>query len=144
MKNILTAFIIIFHHIATVIVHRIRASTFMEDDIYGAAIKGTVGHQIRKVFIVHIIGKLKALQVPAFTAVRQIIDDENIVNPPFVEFLYNITAYKAGTACYDNHSFPFFTKSPIFSINPVVEYPSSNRMTSVRSAYSRPTISSNL
>ena len=143
-QEILAAFIVVLHHVAAVVVHRVRAGPFMEDDVDVAAVEGVVGHLFVEVGIVHIIKEIKALEVAAFAAVRQVVDDEDVVDVPVVQLFYDIAADKTGTACYNFHSFPFFTKSAIFWIRPVVEYPSSKEMISTRLTDSRPTTSSAL
>ena len=120
-QEILAAFVVVLHHIASVVVHRIRAGPFMEDDVDVAAVEGIVGHLFIEVGIVHIIKEIEALEVAAFAAVRQVVDDEDVVDAPVVQLFYDIAADKTGTTCYNFHSFPFFTKSAIFSISPVVE-----------------------
>ena len=143
-QQVLAAFVIVLHHVAAVVIHRIGAGSFMEYDVNIAAVKGIVGHLHVEIFIVHVIVERKALQIAAFASVRQVVDDEDIVDSPVIQLFYYIAADKSGAACYDFHSLPSFAREAIFCTNPVVEYPSSKDMISTRFTYSLPTTSSAL
>ena len=143
-QQVLAAFVIVLHHVAAVVIHRIGAGSFMEYDVDIAAVKGIVGHLHVEIFIVHVIVERKALQIAAFASVRQVVDDEDIVDSPVIQLFYYIAADKSGAACYDFHSLPSFAREAIFCTNPVVEYPSSKDMISTRFTYSLPTTSSAL
>ena len=86
----------------------------MEDDVDVAAVKGIVGHLFIEIGVIHIIKEIEALEVAALAAVGQIVDDDDVVDAPIIQLLYDIAADKTGTACYYFHNFPFFTKSAIF------------------------------
>ncbi len=56
----------------------------MENDVDIAAVKGIIGHLFIEVGIVHIIKEIEALEVAAFAAVRQVVDDEDVVDAPII------------------------------------------------------------
>ena len=86
----------------------------MEDDVDVAAVKAVIGHLFIEVGVIHIIKEIEALEVAALAAVGQVVDDDDVVDTPIIQLLYDIAADKTGTACYYFHIFPFFTKSAIF------------------------------
>ena len=86
----------------------------MEYDVDVAAVKGIIGHLFIEVGVIHIVKEIEALKVAALAAVGQVVDDDDVVDAPIIQLLYDIAADKTGTACYYFHIFPFFTKSAIF------------------------------
>ena len=65
----------------------------MEYDVDVAAVKGIIGHLFIEVGVIHIIKEIEALEVAAFAAVRQVVDDEDVVDAPVVQ-LFTIIAVR--------------------------------------------------
>ena len=93
----------------------------MENDVDIAVVEGVIFHLLGKVFVVHVIVELQALEIAALAAVCEVVDDEDVVDAAVIELFYNIAADKTGTTCYNFHSFPSFTNCAILFTSPVVE-----------------------
>ena len=72
----------------------------MEYDVDVAAVKGIIGHLFIEVGVIHIVKEIEALKVAALAAVGQVVDDDDVVDAPIIQLLYDIAADKTGTACY--------------------------------------------
>ena len=144
MKEIFRPFIVIFHHVSAIVIHSIRTSTFVEYHFNRSTIESILFYRNIKIFIIDIICKIQHFNIASFTAIRQIINNQNVIATFIIQLFYNIGADKPSTTCNNNHNFPSFTNPWIRSMIPVVEYPSWNGKICTSSTNSLPMTSSGL
>ena len=81
----------------------------MEDGIDVRTIKGIILYALQKIILVLIVDELQAPQIFVVLPILEIINNQDVTASLTIEFLYNVAADEAGTACYYNHtSNPFF------------------------------------
>lgn len=112
---------VIFHHILTVIFHRIGAGAFVEDDFDGRMVPFAVFYVFDKIQLITVIHDLETLDILEFHHIGQIIDNKDVIPALVVQAFHDIAADKTGTTGYNDHSLPSFTSVTIFSTSPVVE-----------------------
>ena len=91
------------HHEVDIILHGIRAGTFMEDGIDIRAVEIIVLDGLKEVILVLVVNELQAAQILVILAILEVVDDQDIRTPAAIEFFDDIAADEAGTTRYDNH-----------------------------------------
>ncbi len=93
--------IIVIHHVLAVTLGCVGAGPLMKDRFYARQL--TLQKALSKYVFMQIIGNVQVNQINEFIAVCEVIDNQNVVDAPYIQAFYNIAANETGTSGNHNH-----------------------------------------